>query len=314
MSTVKNFATAAMLAASVAATKAQQTLQKITTGTNQTTVELFQWRNGNSPATIVWSGWYNQDLSQWSGTEIMYSETTGLTYTNQSSWTIPLGNFPAEQIGNGTYEIATTPYTNNKSWKIYNRKNWSNQLPGGEFTVNTYDTDRDAIEDGNTNVDLLHSKWVLPHTFDNGTALPVGLHIVLLSRNGVMDTWPSHPSKRIGFRWNGSSRVQQTHSWLWNPYDNLQNATLWVDDVEHHKKQGVAYPNPTSDELRINDGDTQSGESFEYVIYDISGRQVGNGKAREDQPIRLGHNKSGMYFINTQDNDGDTTSHKIIKK
>ncbi len=314
MSTVKNFVTAAMLTASVAATKAQQTLQKITTGTNQTTVELFQHRNGTTINNVVWSAWYNQDLSQWAWGDIVYSEATGWVYDNASAWSIPLWNFPAEQIGNGTYEIATTPYTNNKSSRIYNWKDGANTLPGGELSINRYDTDRDAIEDGNTNVDLLHTKWVLPHTFDNGSPLPVGLHLILLSRQWVMDTWPSHGSKRIGFRWNGSARVQQTVDPGGTPYDNLQTVTLWVDDIDHHKKQGIAYPNPTSDELRINDGDTQSGESFEYVIYDVSGRQVGKGKAREDQPIRLGHNKSGMYFINTQDNDGDTTSHKIIKK
>ena len=314
MSTVKNFATAAMLAASVAATKAQQTLQKITTGTNQTTVELFQHSNGTTNNNVVGSAGYDQWQSQWSGPEIIYLETTWLTYNNQSASSIPLGSFPAEQIGNGTYEIATTPYPNNKSEKTHNRKNWSNQLPWWELSINTYDTDRDAIEDGNTNVDLLHSKWVLPHTFDNGTALPIGLWVVLWSREWRKIWWWSHITKRIGLRRNGTTRVQQSQDREWNPIATLQNATLWVDDVEHHKKQGVAYPNPTSDELRINDGDTQSGESFEYVIYDISGRQVGNGKAREDQPISLGHNKSGMYFINTKDNDGGTTSHKIIKK
>ena len=60
MSTVKNFATAAMLAASVAATKAQQTLQKITTGTNQTTVELFQHSNGTTNNNVVGSAGYDQ--------------------------------------------------------------------------------------------------------------------------------------------------------------------------------------------------------------------------------------------------------------
>ena len=98
------------------------------------------------------------------------------------------------------------------------------------------------------------------------------------------------------------------------PYANLQTATLGVNDVENNKKKGQAYPNPTSDELRINDGDTQASESFEYTIYDVSGRQVGSGKAREDQAISLGQNKSGLYFINTKDADGDTTSHKVIKK
>lgn len=244
----------------------------------------------------------------------MYSETTGLVYDNASAQNITLGNFPTEQIGNGTFEIATTPYPNNKASTRYNWKSGSNTLPGGELTINAYNTDRDAIEDGNTNADLLHSKWILPHTFDNGAALPVGLHVILTSRDGYKDTGGTHASKRIGLRWNGTARVQQVADPGGTAYDNLQNATLGVHDVESNKKKGLAYPNPTSDELRINDGDAQANESFEYTIYDVSGRQVGSGKAREDQAISLGQNKNGLYFINTKDADGDTTSHKVIKK
>ncbi len=118
----------------------------------------------------------------------MYSETTGLVYDNASAQNITLGNFPTEQIGNGTFEIATTPYPNNKASTRYNWKSGSNTLPGGELTINAYNTDRDAIEDGNTNADLLHSKWILPHTFDNGATLPVGLRVLVGSRDGVPDT------------------------------------------------------------------------------------------------------------------------------
>lgn len=314
MNKLKTLVTGAALAGAVVATKAQQTLQKVTQGSNETIVELFQIRNGSSNSNVVGVNGYNQDLSQGAGTQIAYLESTGSAYTSNANGSLPLGSFPAEQIGNGTFEIATTPYTNNKASTRYNWNNNGTLMPGGQLTINTYNTDRDAIEDGNTNADLLHSKWVLPHTFDNGDPLPVGIHMILMSRDGYKDTGGTHASKRIGFKWNGSAWVQQTVDPAGSPYDNLQNATLGVQDVENSKKKGVAYPNPTSDNIYLNDGDNTTNESFGYTIYDSTGRQIGKGNAREDQPISIGKTSNGMYIINTQDTDGDITSHRVIKK
>ena len=290
--------------------KAQQTLQKITPQTNQTIVELFQIRNGTANTNVIGSGWYNQDLSQGSGTEIMYLEATNLTYTNQLAVVIPIGVFPAEQIGNGTFEIASTPYTNNKSGKIYNWKNGTNTLPGGEFSVNTYDTDRDAIEDGNTNVDMLHSRWILPHTYDNGTALPVGLWMILLSRQGEKNGGGAHGSKRIGFRWNGSQWIQQANDPAGTPFDNMQQATLAVNEFEIMKNEIQIYPNPAKDFITIKNEKT---ENLSYQIFDISGKLIVSGKSKSNEKIYIKTLEKGNYFLQIQNENGQKQNLKFIK-
>ena len=47
-----------------------------------------------------------------------------------------------------------------------------------------YDYDLDAQQDTDTYIDVLKSRFVLPHTYDDGSALPVGLHMIIISRNG----------------------------------------------------------------------------------------------------------------------------------
>ncbi|MGC4129246.1 MAG: T9SS type A sorting domain-containing protein [Bergeyella sp.] len=317
MGKLNNLMTGAMVVGAVAMGKAQQTLQKVTAGTNQTVVELFQVRNGNNVNNVVGSAGYDQGMSDVSGAAIQYLESTGKVYTQSNATNETPSAYPVEQIGNGNFELATPqPYGTNKATKKFNWKDENgNPLSTSQFSLRQEDTDRDAVEDGNTNIDMLHTKWILPHTFDNGLALPVGLHMILISREGwKQPNGGSHPTKRIGFRWDGGAWVQQAIDPEGNPYDTLQNATLGINDIDVKKNKGVAYPNPTNDTVHLNDGDTASNESFEYVIYDATGRQVGAGKAREDQPISLGKNNNGMYLINAKYTDGDTTSHRVIKK
>lgn len=289
---------------------AQQTLQKITLGSSQTIVELYQIRNGTSNTNVIGSAGYDQGMSQGSGNDIAYLESTGIVYNNAAESNIPLGSFPAEQIGNGTFEIATTSYTNNKSGKIYNWKNGSNVLPGGEFTINRYDTDRDAIEDGNTNADMLHSKWVLPHTYDNGSALPVGMWMILISRDGVPDTGPTQPAKRVGFRWNGSQWLQQVNDPAGTPFDNLQNATLGVNDIANNKVKINVYPNPAKDFISIKNDRT---ENFVYQIIDSSGKIVKTGKAKTEEQIDVRGLVKGNYVLQIEIGSRETQILKLIK-
>ena len=179
MSNLKNLALGIATLWSVAATNAQQTLQKVTVGTNTTIVELFHLRNGSSNTNVIGAAGWNQDISNLYGAELLYLESTGLAYENIWYGTLATQTFPTEQIGNGTFDIATTPYPNNSALKLFNWKSNGTVMPGGELTINNYNTDRDANEDGNTNADLLHSKRVLPHTFDNGSPLPDGMWIIL---------------------------------------------------------------------------------------------------------------------------------------
>ena len=291
--------------------KAQQTLQKITPQSNQTIVELYQIRNGTSNINVIGSGGYDQGLSDNYGGDIIYLESTGIVYDNGSFGMIALGNFPIEQIGNGTFEIANPqPYSTNRAQKIFNWKDGGNLLPGGEFTINTYSSSRDAIEDGNTNIDMLHSKWELPHTYDNGSAFPVGIWIILTSRQGVPDTGPTQPAKRIGLRWNGSQWVQQVNDPAGTPFDNLQNATLGVNDIANYKTKTNIYPNPAKDFFSIKNEKT---ESFVYQLFDLSGKIIKIGKVETDEKIDVQSLERGNYILQIQTENGEKENLKLIK-
>ena len=315
MSKLKNLTLGLATLWSVAAMNAQQTLQKITQGTNTTIVELFHLRNGNSNSNVIGPAGRNQDISNTSGSDIFYLESTGLSYDQWSSGPLPTQNFPTEQIGNGTFDIATTPYNNNRAQKLFNWKNNGTVMPWGELTLNNYNTDRDALEDGNSNVDLLHSKRVLPHMFDNGAPLPDGIWIILRAREGKKDTGWSVLWDRIGFRRSTSSlsRVPLTQDRYGISFD-IPQSTLDTPEFQTNKKGSIVYPNPTRDEVYISDGDNNEDETQIYHIYDATGRQVATGKRTEGQPIRLGQQTNGIYIIKTSDSEGDTTRHKIVKQ
>lgn len=306
---------AAALTASEA--NAQQTAKKITVQANQTLVELFQIRNGTNMSSTYGAGRYDQGWSAGMWSTIPYLESTGQTYSTTSGANIsPLPHTP-EQIGNGTFDQANPqPYTTSR-WTNLQGRMWDNNnapLPK-PLTIKEYDRDLDAQQDSDTMIDVLKSRWILPHTYDDGTPLPVGLWVIMLSREGNLQPWWwSHIGKRIWFRRNGSVRAAQPVDRLGDPFDILPDSTLGVNDVSVNKNKGVAYPNPTPDEIHLNDGDSKQNESFDYVIYDVTGRQVWAGKAREDQAISLWKNNTGTYIINTRDADGDTNSHKVIKK
>ena len=289
---------------------AQQTLQKVTFGTNQTIVELYQIRNGTSNTNVIGAAAWNQDISNLYGEDLIYLESTGIVYDNQSYQNIPLGTFPTEQIGNGTFEIGLTPYTNNRSLKISNWKYNGNTLPGGEFTINVYGTDRDAVEDGNSNVDLLHYKWVIPHTFDNGSALPVGMWIILRAREGTKDTGGSELGGRIGFRWNGTQWVQQTIDPLGDPFDVLQNATLGVNEIANNRVEISIFPNPSKDFVSIK---CDKIENFVYQIFDLSGRNISTGKAKIGEKINIQILEKGNYILHIQTPNGEKQNLKLIK-
>lgn len=289
---------------------AQQALQKITTQTNQTIVELYPIRNGTSNSNVIGSGGYDQDLSQTFGSDIIYIESTGLIYNNISAQIQTPPTYPTEQIANGTFEIGITPYPNNRRQKIFNWKSSGISLTTSDLTVDTFSTDRDAIEDGNTNVDMLHSKWVLPHTYDNGSALPIGMWIILTSRDGVPDTGPTQPSKRIGFRWNGSQWVQQVNDPAGTPFDNLQNATLGVNDFENNNAEIQIYPNPTRDMVNAS-SEKELIESVE--VLDMQGRNLRNIKTNSKKlQIDIHDLERAVYLLKVKTDKGIQTF-KVIK-
>lgn len=315
MSKLKSTVAGVALLASVASTKAQQTLQRITDGANETIVELFQVRNGHSNTNVVGNGGYDQGMSDGGGTAFFYSQDTGQQYDSYDGNNITIPTYPVEQIGNGNFEIAEPqPFDTSRANDVYDWKDADgNNMTSSEFTIQQYDTDRDAIEDGNSNIDMLHTKWVLPHTLNNGDPIPDGLWVVLTSREGEKDTGGSHASQYVILKWNATNQKweQQSQDWAGTPAPVLEGTeieTAGTHDIDG-KPKSTLHPNPVQDGLYYDDGDGLKGENHDYAIYDMAGQQVGQGTLSEGKKVNINLNK-GVYILKTQ--DGDTK--KIIKK
>ena len=209
---------------------AQQTLQRITYEDDQTIVELFQIRNGEVNYDVVGNGWYDQGMSDGGGTAFFYLEDTEQVYNSYGGNVLTPPSYTQEQIGNGTFKIAEPqPYDVNRYGEFFDWKDTDgNSMTNSELTIKQFDTDRDALEDDNEWIDLLHTKWILPHSFDDGSSLPDGLWIAGRSREGEKHTGGSHIGEFVVFRWN-SSASEWEQKWIgWDDTElpSLQNADL----------------------------------------------------------------------------------------
>ena len=80
--------------------------------------------------------------------------------------------------------------------------------------------------------------------------------------------------------------------------------------VENESNDFCIYPNPSNGKFNIK------GENIAYVeVYNISGskmmaKTVNNGNAF----IELANEASGIYFVTITDADGNTSTHKIVKR
>lgn len=78
----------------------------------------------------------------------------------------------------------------------------------------------------------------------------------------------------------------------------------------------TAYPNPTTDFLRLKVGATISLniESLTYQIYDVTGKQLVNKKVEgSETTIKMQHLVRATYFLKVRDNKKEIKTFKIIK-
>lgn len=74
-----------------------------------------------------------------------------------------------------------------------------------------------------------------------------------------------------------------------------------------------AYPNPTSNFLTLNVGDTKM-ENLSYQLYDVSGKILEEKKiASADVSISMLHLSNAAYFLKVLSNNKEIKSFKIIK-
>ncbi|MGJ8684873.1 MAG: T9SS type A sorting domain-containing protein [Nonlabens sp.] len=92
--------------------------------------------------------------------------------------------------------------------------------------------------------------------------------------------------------------------------DDCGCATLSNTQVIIQDRPLKLYPNPTTDQFFIN-GETL--EDNRYIIYDLNGRKLSEGKYRANQGINCSNFKAGLYFIAIENNN-QWQSLKFVKK
>ena len=102
----------------------------------------------------------------------------------------------------------------------------------------------------------------------------------------------------IYFDWNDPIITNTTY--------NFNN---WIEGISEGDVQNIhVYPNPASESLTISwEGD------FDYQLVDLSGRIVSSGSATDSESISISNAAVGIYQLNVQSNQGNS-SLKVIKQ
>lgn len=102
----------------------------------------------------------------------------------------------------------------------------------------------------------------------------------------------------IYFDWNDPIITNTTY--------NFNN---WIEGISEGDVQNIhVYPNPASESLTIScEGD------FDYQLVDLSGRIVSSGSATDSESITISKAAVGIYQLNVQSNQGNS-SLKVVKQ
>jgi hypothetical protein len=196
------------------------------------------------------------------------------------------------------------------------------------ITIPAENGNADNINDTNTLSDLLYTKFILPKKLNDNSNIPNGLIIILNSRKWKRSNWwETRPDdKRIAFQWNQSANnnigdreaITSTTTWA-GTLDNLQSIDsnwnlLSTQSYDMLPKTSMnAYPNPTSENITIDNNDNIS-ESFVYDLYDITGKKIWWSVSIEWQEIQLPPQTTGQIIIDGKTEDNKRFTNKIIKK
>lgn len=86
-----------------------------------------------------------------------------------------------------------------------------------------------------------------------------------------------------------------------------------LSTTENNLNEIKISSNPISENFQvINNQNNQS--SFDYKIYDLSGRQISQNRTQFNSDINISSLSNGTYILEMKDDFGKTTKHKIIKK
>lgn len=89
----------------------------------------------------------------------------------------------------------------------------------------------------------------------------------------------------------------------------IADSSMATQDIEHTDTRYTIYPNPTTDEIHID----QSRDISAYGLYDMTGRQIMTAPMQGDV-IDVRRLPAGAYMIVLETRDDHREAHKFIKK
>ena len=286
----------------------QQVLKRITQAETYTEVEFFVLRNGSSSGNVLGSNSFDTFLSSLYGSVKLYDNQ----YVYEGA--ITLGAFTTiapTVVCNGTYLVSSSRADQIEGFSNSFNANNPIALPV-VIDTNSY---RELSQ--GTNVDLLFTdlkiaKILLP----NYDPVPTGTWITVSSREGV-DAVTSQvvvPSKRLGFRFDGTDWVLQTTDWLNVPLDVLQDVCNPLSNTTFESLESTISiaPNPSKNFITIQNKANAVG-NFEYQIIDITGRIITKGKSVYNENINTENLSNGNYIIKISTDFNEIALRKFIK-
>lgn len=286
----------------------QQVLKRISQASTYTEVEFAVFRNGTSSGNVIGTNSFDSFLSSVYGSVKLYDNQ--YVYEGQ----IALGNFttvPPNVICNGTLLVSSS-----RADQIPNFSNSFNvnnpiELPVLIDTINYRELGQ------GTNVDVLSSKLKFAKiTFPFYDPVPTNTWIVVSSREGVdlITGQVVIPSKRLGFKFDGTTWVIQTNDWLNVPFDVLEDYCNPLNKTTFRNLQSdiIIFPNPSNKFITIGN-DTNPSGNFEYEVIDITGRIVSIGNSIFNENINIESLSNGNYILKINTDSNEVAFKKFIK-
>ena len=291
----------------------QQVLQRITDIPSATIVELLSFRNGISLPNTIGTSNFNTSTSDGSGNIIIFNPSINSTYTKVFALNgATIHN--NEQFGIGTFIFNNYQFGDNLNFIANNGS--GDILP---ILILEENGNADPIQDSDTIIDLLSSKFYLPKTLTSGDPVPIGLIAICLSRSGKDNTNGStiSPSKRIGFAFNGIAWFSIANDPYGYPFDTLQEIDtngqlLGVKEIENYLRTNI-YPNPTFDYITLQTLQNFP-TNFQYKIIDLFGRVLRIGNSKVNENIDVEYLANGSYIVQIKYENGQVFYQKFIKE
>lgn len=301
--------------------QAQKLMKKITVTENSTLVDVYKFRNGDSGNVIGPRG-FNVNLSDGGGFSFYDPKrNTHFSYTQNCSQVECFLPVNESQFCNGNFQNVFSQeftFTNYYGFDSDNVQHFFDISPV------TLETERDEISDGNSNIDLLHTRFLIPNRMDDQSLVPKDTWVVLFSGNAVdLDLVVGNNGVvsyifsgiRMVFKFDGTQWIEQNYDWDNNYIEPISSeCDVIVQSSDSTNSLFDVYPNPTQSYVTINrEIKNNTTTTYSYSIIDMNGKTVQVGNAKIGEPINIEMLITGHYIINILKEDDVLQSNKIIK-